>query len=187
MPDDFIADKNFDKTFSFAKAEYDNCTFDSCNFSEADLSSSSFSDCTFTECNFAMAKISHTGFRDVTFKSCKLLGLHFEHCDAFLFAAHFQNCTLNLASFYRMKIRKMKFESCSMHETDFTETDLTGAQFNDCDLLNATFDNTILEMADLRTAFNYSIDPAANYIRKAKFSLAGIPGLLARHDIVIEP
>jgi fluoroquinolone resistance protein len=43
-----------------------------------------------------------------------------------------------------------------------------------------------LEKADLRTAYNYSIDPSINKIKKAKFSLPGVVGLLSKYDIEIE-
>ncbi|OQA01530.1 MAG: hypothetical protein BWY70_00347 [Bacteroidetes bacterium ADurb.Bin408] len=45
---------------------------------------------------------------------------------------------------------------------------------------------TNLEKADLRTAFNYIIDPELNHIKKARFSLRGISGLLAKYNIDIE-
>jgi len=51
--------------------------------------------------------------------------------------------------------------------------------------LNATFDKTMLEKADFRTAYNYSIDPDNNRIKKAKFSQSGLGGLLHKYDIVI--
>jgi hypothetical protein len=47
------------------------------------------------------------------------------------------------------------------------------------------FENTLLEKADLRTAFNYSIDPEMNRVKKAKFSIAGVTGLLDKYDIEI--
>jgi uncharacterized protein YjbI with pentapeptide repeats len=75
---------------------------------------------------------------------------------------------------------------CRMHETDFTECDLTGATFEACDLLNATFVNTILEKADLRRSVHYSIDPEKNKIKKAKFSMPDVSGLLDKYDIHIE-
>jgi hypothetical protein len=53
-------------------------------------------------------------------------------------------------------------------------------------LQGSTFDNTILEKADLRTAFNFSINPVNNRIRKAKFSIAGLAGLLDQFDIEID-
>lgn len=69
---------------------------------------------------------------------------------------------------------------------DFTECDLAGAMFSECDLARATFDNTNLEKADFRSSYNYSIDPEKNRMKKAKFSLTGVVGLLDKYDIVID-
>ena len=69
---------------------------------------------------------------------------------------------------------------------DFTEADLNNSVFDKCDLLNSKFDVTVLEGTDFRTAFNYSIDPEKNKIKKAKFSASGISGLLDKYDIEIE-
>jgi len=52
--------------------------------------------------------------------------------------------------------------------------------------LSAVFENTILEGADFRSATNYSINPAKNKIKKAKFSSDGIRGLLDSYAILIE-
>ncbi len=68
---------------------------------------------------------------------------------------------------------------------DFTACDLTDSSFHQCDLTRATFDRTILEKADFRTSYNYTLDPEANRIKKAKFSVAGVSGLLQKYDIVI--
>ena len=73
-----------------------------------------------------------------------------------------------------------------MQEADFTEADLTGAAFENCNLQRVIFDNTNLEMVDLRTSFNYSIDPERNKLKKAKFSATGIMGLLDKYKIIIE-
>jgi uncharacterized protein YjbI with pentapeptide repeats len=68
---------------------------------------------------------------------------------------------------------------------DFTDCDLTGSIFDNCDLTMATFENTIIEKADFRTSFNYSIDLNINRVKKAKFSLLGLAGLLDKYDIDI--
>lgn len=166
--------------------DYENCVFLNCNFSEADLSKINFNDCKFTGCNLSMAKLTQSAFRDVQFMDCKLLGLHFENCNPFLFSACFDNCLLNLSSFYRLKIKKTRFKNSTLHEVDFTETDLNSAIFENCDMSHATFENTILEKADLRSSYNYSIDPEMNQIKKAKFSLQGVIGLLDKYDIEID-
>ncbi|MCC6186899.1 MAG: pentapeptide repeat-containing protein, partial [Chitinophagaceae bacterium] len=43
----------------------------------------------------------------------------------------------------------------------------------------------ILEKTDFRSAYNYSIHPERNRIKKAKFAQAGLAGLLQHYDIVI--
>jgi len=73
-----------------------------------------------------------------------------------------------------------------MQETDFTETDLSSAIFETCDLQRAVFYATILEKADFRSSFNYSLDPERNRIKKARFSRLGIAGLLDKYNIEIE-
>ena len=73
-----------------------------------------------------------------------------------------------------------------LEETDFTESDLTNSIFDHCNLANAIFDSTILNKVDFRTAYNYRIDPEHNSIKKARFSMLGIAGLLNKYDIDIE-
>jgi uncharacterized protein YjbI with pentapeptide repeats len=58
--------------------------------------------------------------------------------------------------------------------------------FDNCNLTGAAFDNTTLEKADFRTAHNYSVDPERNRVKKARFSIQGLAGLLNRYDIEIE-
>lgn len=190
MERSYIEDQAFEKTDFTARPPargtcYEYCTFINCNFANADLPDISFLECTFTGCNLSMANTLKTEIKDVTFKDCKLMGIHFEHCSEFLFAATFDNCLLNLSSFYKRNLKQSSFSNCSLHETDFTEADLTGVSLHNCDLDKATFERTVLEKADLTTAYNYSIDPAINKIRKAKFALPAVTGLLHKYDIEI--
>lgn len=165
--------------------EYECCSFVACNFSNANLGGIVFAECNFVDCNFSMAKLNKTAFKDCTFNNCKMLGLHFQDCNDFLFEVKFENCVLNLSSFYKLKMKKVPFVNCSLQEVDFSECDLTSAIFDSCDLAGAIFDHTILEKVDFRTAFHYSLDPEKNKLKKAKFSAAGIEGLLVKYDIEI--
>lgn len=183
---DYITGKTFDKINTLERAEYDSCTFSGCDLSGADLSGIQFSGCTFKESNLSMAKMLNTALRDVAFDNCKLMGLRFESCNGFLFDARFDQCQLNLSSFYKMKLKNMKFTGCSLREVDFTEADLSAATFDRCDLAGATFDHTNLEQADFRTAYHHALDPENNRIRKAKFSQTGLAGLLGKYGIEIE-
>jgi fluoroquinolone resistance protein len=175
---------NFDET-PLQVANYESCRFIGCNFSNADLSYFVFSECTFTDCNLSMAILAKTAFRDTQFKGCKLLGLHFDHCNEFITGLVFDNCILNISCFYKLKLKNTVFNNSNLLEVDFTETDLSGSSFNNCDMAGAVFENTILEKADLSNAYNYAIDPELNRIKKAKFSIAGIKGLLTKYAIEI--
>ena len=168
------------------KGEYEYCVFRNCDLSRADLSGIRFSDCEFSGCNLSLAVFNQTGLQGVTFKDCKMLGLHFERCNEFGLSVSFQNCSLNHSSFFGVKIKKTVFKNCQLQETDFTDSDLSGSTIENCDFLQATFLNTNLEKADLRSSINYAIDPELNKIKKAYFSLYGVPGLLAKYDIRID-
>jgi len=186
----YIQDKKFDKenytAIALPIADYENCIFNNCDFSNSDLSKRVFLECEFITCNLSSARLHKTAFKTVKFKDCKLLGLRFEDCDDFLFEVNFENCLLNLSSFYKMKIKKTGFKGSHLSETDFTEADLTSAVFDNCDLTAAKFEHTILEKVDFRTSHSYSIDPELNKIKKAKFSVHGVVGLLNKYDIEIE-
>ena len=87
--------------------DYENCNFINCNFSNADLSKINFTECAFTGCDLSLARLAKTAFKDVKFSNCKLLGLHFHDCSEMLFTVDFNNCILNLSSFYKRKLKKL--------------------------------------------------------------------------------
>lgn len=163
--------------------DYESCHFSQCIFTQAQLVNVHLIDCELADCDFSMAKISEVAFRDVTFRRCKLLGLPFEHCHPFLFSVRFEACTLDFSSFTKMALKHTPFIDCRLREVDFTAADLTSASFDGSDLRGAIFEDCILEKADFRNAEHYSIDPEKNRIRKARFSLAGLPGLLEKYKI----
>jgi fluoroquinolone resistance protein len=189
MPKEYITDQLFEKTdytvTRLPDADFEGCKFANCTFSGINLSGFNFTECVFEGCNLSTAKIIDTTFNDITFKDCKMLGLHFETANAFLFTVHFQDCVLDLSSFYKRNMKKFVFNRCSLREADFIETNLTEAVFTGCDLYQAKFENTILEKADLSKAFNYSIDPTINKLRMARFSLPDALRLLDKYEIII--
>ncbi|WP_127129624.1 pentapeptide repeat-containing protein [Pseudoflavitalea rhizosphaerae] len=185
----YFEDETFEKInyreTPLSKGEYEACSFRNCDFSETDLSGVLFIDCDFTGCNLSLAKLIKTGFQGVKFKECKMLGLHFEQCSEFGLAFSFHHSMLNHSSFYGLKIKKTFFEHCQLHEIDLTDADLTESKFLACDLLNASFNNTNLEKADLSGATNFTIDPERNRIKKAIFHLYELGGLLVKYDLKI--
>ena len=63
---------------------------------------------------------------------------------------------------------------------------MSSGVLDNCNLNRAIFSKTNLEKTDFRTAFNYSIDPEANKIKKARFSKMGLEGLLDKYQIEID-
>ena len=186
----FVNDKAFtNKDFTttpLEKAEFDSCRFVNCHFENSDLSTIGFIDCTFEDCNLTNARLNGVSLHDVTFINCKLVGILFINCGGFTFSPRFEGCQLNLSSFYQVNVSNVVFTKCSLQEADFTEANLTGCMFADCDLQRAVFSNTNLEKADLRTSYNFSIDPERNRLKKAKFSLQNVAGLLVKYGVEIE-
>ncbi|KIC93415.1 pentapeptide repeat-containing protein [Flavihumibacter solisilvae] len=190
MGNGYFEDETFEsinyKEKRIPAGSYELCRFVDCDFSEADLSGLQFTECEFSGCNMSMVKLNNTAFNDIKFVDCKLQGANFEPCNTVLFSVSFEKCILNYSSFYKRSLKKARFSVCTIHEADFTEADLSGSVFESCDLHNTRFENTLLEKADLRTSFNFSIDPEKNKIKKAVFSVPGVLALLEKFDIVIK-
>ena len=186
MNQTYITDQTFDRTEYLSKNEYENCVFNSCSFKDNSLAGFKFIDCTFNSCNLSVNKLNQTVFQDVLFKDCKMLGLRFDTCSDFGLSISFENCQLNHASFYKLNLKNTLFIDTQLQEVDFSEADLSNSVFNNCNLLFSVFDRTTLDKVDFRTAINFSIDPEKNRIKKAKFSLQGVAGLLNKYDFIIE-
>lgn len=190
MSQKFIDDLTFQgKDFtidSLEKGDYENCQFIDCNFAEVRLSYLNFIDCKFESCDFSNAKFTETGLRNVNFLKCKLIGIRFDGCNDFLFAASFKDSRLDYSSFHQVNAQKTSFQNCSLIEVDFTETNLKGVSFDNSDLSRAMFESTNLEEADFRIAHSFSIDPRQNQVKNAKFHKNNLEGLLYRYKLDIE-
>ena len=185
----FIADKTYrNKDFTLTelpKAEYDNCMFINCNFNACYLSTITFLECQFIDCDLSNSKTSDTTFKDVAFENCKLLGVLFNDCNQLLMSMSFNNCQLNFASFYKVKLINTKFTNCQFEKTEFTEANVSKSVFDNCNFKYAIFFNTNIEQANFLTSYNYSIHPENNKIKGAKFSKDQIQGLLDHYKIQI--
>jgi uncharacterized protein YjbI with pentapeptide repeats len=168
-----------------AGKEFELCTFENCNFSEADFSHTKFTECNFINCNLAMVKLTNTSLKTVDFQNCKLTGVDFSECNDFIFAVGFTGSILDFASFIKMEVKNTHFCDCHIHEANFTRSNLENAVFENCDLKGAIFSHTKLMKCDFVSAYNFIIDPNENNVRKAKFSLDGLPGLLQKYRIIV--
>lgn len=164
---------------------FNDCVFESLDFASFDFSGCDFIKCVFKNCNLSMVKFGYIGFDDTYFENCKLLGADFTATKDFLFNVHFNNCIVDYAAFMKKKNKKSSFINCSLKGTDFSEADLSSANFSKCDLSGAVFMRTNLTQADFTEAYNYSIDPEQNQMRKARFGTEGLEGLLHKYGIIV--
>lgn len=180
-----VEDQVFEKKNELAVGSYESCQFISCNFEGAKFSSYKFIDCIFDMCNLSLILQEDMMIQDCQFKNCKILGFQFGQANTFNLSFSFTNCVLDHSSFHGVKIKKTIFKDCLLREVDFERSDCSQAIFDNCDLQSAIFYQTTLEQTDFRTAYNYMLDPEYNKIKGAKFTLAGIPGLLQKYKIKI--
>lgn len=184
---------HFDQTFEkithlptgTKQTQFEDCTFRNSDLTEANFQGCNFVKCTFVNCNLSMVKFAQIGLDHIQFTDCKMVGADFSTAKDFLFGVNFSNSILDYAAFMKKKNRKAKFENCSLKGADFTEADLTETKFINCDFDRAIFMQSTLNGADFVTSFNYTIDPERNSLRKAKFAVSGLPGLLTNYGIIV--
>lgn len=181
----YFDEQTFESAASLAEGEYEYCTFKDCDLANMDFQEYKFVECEFVNCNLSNANINQTYLQDVIFNNCKMLGLSFDQCNPFGFAAKFEHCSLDHSTFFQVKLSQSSFKDCHMHEVDFTEAVMTGMVVTNCDLLNAHFENTNLEKADFTSSTNYSINPEINKLKGARFSLPDVVGLLDKYGIKV--
>ncbi len=185
----FIEDKVFDGVagvdFVAAGCEFDGCRFLNCDCAGHDFSGAVFSDCVFENCNISSVVMKETAFHKVLFKSSKMMGQCFDDCNEFGLDFRFETCNLEYSFFTNIILKRTAFVECSLRGVDFSGSDLSEAVLGNCDLASAIFDRTNLAKADLRSAFNFQIDPERNNLNRARFSTASLYGLLGRHNLNI--
>lgn len=168
------------------RGTYDHCVFREIDVSESYIDGITFMDCTFEGCNLSNTKIGGSQFSDTRFEDCKLLGLRIENLGLLSTNLIFSNCQMDFISFSQLNLKGVQFQYCSLKEADFTEADLQSAEFKNCDLFKAQFYRTNLQGADFSSAIRIQLDPEENSIRKARFALEALPGLLVKYGINIE-
>src|SRR5207248_7380704 len=141
--------------------------------------------CVMDSCNLSLVKVTQTGLQGITFKDCKITGVNFGDTSNFSLEVSFIKCVLDYTVWHKKKLKGTVFNDCSFEEADFSETDFTNAVFEKCNMNRAIFSRTILKGADLRTAYNFNIDPENNTVNKAKFSADALNGLLLKYNLVI--
>jgi uncharacterized protein YjbI with pentapeptide repeats len=165
--------------------EFLECVFEKCDLSNSNFSGNKFIDCTFQGCNLSGMKVPQSTLLNARFIDCKILGVKFNECKELLFSVFFEASILDYSTFMGRKMVQTKFVKSSLKEVNFIQANLAGSLFDQCDLSAAFFNETDLSGVNFVTAYNYSIDPELNKLKKASFSEQGLAGLLGKYGINI--
>lgn len=165
--------------------EFEECTFRKLDLSRMAFSGSSLVNCRFEACNLSGIELKNTKLYDISFINCKLAHVDFGSCNAFGFHVDFQECVLDYTVFLNRKLKKSHFIDCSLKEAYFLKCDLTGTAFKHCNLELTKFEDNNLTQVDFASSYNMEINPDSNKLKKARFSLESLPGLLTKHDLIV--
>ncbi len=129
--------------------------------------------------------MSSTSWNHVHFEGCKMTGITFSGCNRFTFSVAFSRCQLQYASFQGLNMQGVFFHDSQLDEADFSECNLKKVDFSGSRLERALFLHSNLEEADFSLATGYTIHPTENQMKKARFSVQGLHGLLEGFGIEI--
>jgi uncharacterized protein YjbI with pentapeptide repeats len=165
--------------------EFFRCRFDGCQFLESIFRQCRFEQCAFERCDLSMMKPLGTRFIDVRFEKSKMLGVDWTLAATPVTVA-FHGCNIAHSTFQRLAMPKLVLTECVVREVDFVGANLKNADFSRSDLLGSRFADTNLSGANFSRATNYAIDPTANRLKKAVFTLPEALSLLSAFDIVLK-
>lgn len=172
--------------FDMDEHTFDACIFNACTFTNADLSECTFQDCRFNNCRFLMCKMEATVWDSAIFTACRLTGMNFAEASGFGFYQEYEDCLLDSCVFYNNTLKNMYFKKSMIRGSSFENCPMQGIAFVDTEFQDTGFLGCNLETADFRTAMGYSIDPKANKLKKARFSLPAASSFLRYLGITIE-
>jgi uncharacterized protein YjbI with pentapeptide repeats len=166
---------------------FEECIFDRCDLSDADLGDCRFVDCVFLGSDLSLVQIPGAVFISSWFEDSKLIGVNWTRANwepiQIGDPLRFERCLMDHSSFIGMRLQGVQIRNCRARDVDFREADLSKSNLSGTDLADSLFFHTDLTSADLRTARNYTINPAENVLHGAKFSLPEAMALLYSLDI----
>ena len=158
--------------------EFEDCTFESCSFSELQAQRLSFDRCTFVSCDFSNARIPKSYWRDCIVRESRLVG-----CDmhqSYFVRDTFVDCACSYVNLTEGKLEQVRLQSCDMREASLAQLRLKRLSLESCDLTRAEIYGTRLRGVDLSTCAIAGLRLSNTYIelRDAKIGIDQAPDLV---------
>ncbi len=164
---------------------FSNCAFTGCDFSGLRLTSTRFEDCRFTDANFSNTVIDHTRFDSAAFARCKLVGLNFGLSDPLTFTLSLTQCLLRYVNFSQLRWKNAVLTDCDVFDSDFGGARLDRADFTRTRFRACRFAGADLSGADFSHAAGYDLDVRTEKLAKARFTLPEALNLLGPFGVEI--
>jgi uncharacterized protein YjbI with pentapeptide repeats len=165
-----------------ASKTFEECTFVSCSFSDAQFDHCKFIECTFRSCDLSNVKLNASKFQLVTFEECKVIGVDWTRADWPRYSAPaklaFRKSIVNYASFFGLNLQELVLEECKVRNVDFRQGDFARSNFTYSDFAESMFGGTKLQSTDFSEATNYVMDIRENQLKGARFTRTEASGLL---------
>ncbi len=159
--------------------------YESDTISEIESVEEVYEELDFENCVLSLVKFTKCSFSTLTFIKTKLIGIDWYDTFRFSLTMKCYGCVINFSSFVNVKLKSFVLEECTAHEVDFSEADMHNACCKGTDFQGSIFRRSNLSGADFTGAKNYTINPAHNNVKKARFSLPEVLSLLAETGILI--
>ncbi len=174
---------------TLSRASFSDCSFTKCAFAGAVFRDGAFIDCLFRECDLSSIKVPDTNWVNCRFVGSKVIGVDWAEAGG----AHsklplslaFEGCNVSYSSFFGLSVTGLVVERCIAYEVEFGEANLSDGVFTGTDFHGSTFHHTNLSRADFSGAKNYTIDPTANTVKRAIFSLPEAVSLLRGFEVIL--
>ena len=174
---------------TFSGMSFGDCSFTKCTFTEATFSRCVFVNCAFRGCDLGLVRVPNTNYVNCRFVDSKVIGVDWTEAGGLQsklpLSPAFQGCNVSYSTFFGLSLPRLVLERCIAYEVEFGEADLSDGVFTGTDFQGSTFHHTNLTRADFSDARNYTIDPTANTLKQAVFSLPEAVSLLRGFDVIV--
>lgn len=174
---------------TLARASFSDCSFTKCAFGESTFSNCAFVNCLFQGCDLSVVKVPNTNWVNCRFVDSKVIGVDWTRAGGVRselpLSLAFEGCNVSYSSFFGLSVAGLVLERCIAYEVEFGEADLSDGVFTGTDFQGSAFHHTNLSRADLSGAKNYAIDPTANTVKGAIFSLPEAVSLLRGFEVIL--
>ncbi|MCM1042817.1 MAG: pentapeptide repeat-containing protein [Corallococcus sp.] len=164
------------------------CTFANCKFKETSFRNVTFNECVFENCEFVNSVFKESAMKFCEFVKCTVIGVNWRDLSTEYATVieKLDECLLKFNNFEDITLRKLDFGQSQIVSSTFYKTNIAECNFSKCNLNDTVFTLCDMQKCDFRLSDGFNIDSLSCKLKGAKFSAAGIEGLVKCLEIKVE-